>query len=301
MSELEKLALIDAERLSGEFYVESLIREAAAHGLLSDGDVEGVQLGCIDLLSRGIDDYTLGDSSSVRVEIAQSIMSSNLYTIGLRLKAFRTPDDAADALRSTPVKTLFDGGRELLYGKIAHTKSLYARVLTDAPRVKTLAYDTTLADIGRFIGAYNPHHPKFAAHSVPTADYPLCDPVTDLAGIEFVARYLENLRRENAFCALFADADINRVMSSFGADYRELPLNVFEQVLTAAIKCALAGRGARTLSLPANAAAALRRELSGKSRDEKAALNAAAYARLCEDFGVECDAYVARCATVVDS
>lgn len=38
--------------------------------------------------------YTSGDSSSIRVGVAESIMNANLYTVGIYLKSFRDLEDA---------------------------------------------------------------------------------------------------------------------------------------------------------------------------------------------------------------
>ena len=56
------------------------------------------------------------------------------------------------------------------------------------------------------------YNPDYAAHEVMASiDYQLCNPVTDLTGVEFILKYLENLFIENEFCSYFDAEDIHHL------------------------------------------------------------------------------------------
>lgn len=99
MGNIEKQCIINSNKLSSEFYFNSILQEAYICGLLNDSDLENIQLQCINLLAYKSDRYNMGESSSIRVETAESIMKSNLYSIGLYLKSLSDPDQAAVELK----------------------------------------------------------------------------------------------------------------------------------------------------------------------------------------------------------
>ncbi|HAZ06275.1 MAG TPA: hypothetical protein DCY58_08620, partial [Acetobacterium sp.] len=80
-NKIKKQSMIDGDKLSGEFYFQSLLQEAYVKGVLSSKESERIQLECLKLLADSTERFTRGQSSSIRVEIAQGIMASNLFTI----------------------------------------------------------------------------------------------------------------------------------------------------------------------------------------------------------------------------
>ncbi|MGB5824607.1 MAG: DUF6179 domain-containing protein, partial [Proteocatella sp.] len=94
MNNIEKISIISRNKLSEEFYFNSLLEEAYNLNLLSEADIEKIQLECLELLAYKTDRYIGSDNSSVQVDIAKNIMESNMYTIGLYLKSLPSPDDA---------------------------------------------------------------------------------------------------------------------------------------------------------------------------------------------------------------
>ncbi|MEG1972700.1 MAG: DUF6179 domain-containing protein, partial [Oscillospiraceae bacterium] len=94
MDSIKKIQVLDRHLLREDAYFTSLIKEALQHQLLSDFDIKRIQTDTLKLLSSRIKDFTRGESSSVRSEIAESIMQSNLFAISIYLKSLPTPDDA---------------------------------------------------------------------------------------------------------------------------------------------------------------------------------------------------------------
>ncbi len=247
MANIEKRHIINIQNLSGEFYFNAILHEAYACGLLSESDIENIQLQCISLLSYKCERYNMGESSSIKVETAESIMKSNFYTIGLYLKSLPDPDHAAVELKTVNVSELYERGRKIANTKLQAAKRFYDMVRENRIDTPNHSYNSTLSEngIGGFFKSYNL---DYEAHDVPASiDYQLCNPVNDLTGVEFIQEYLENLYLENEFCKNFATENIHHLLYGYDESYEDLLINIFEQVLTAALGCSLVNRNIREL------------------------------------------------------
>jgi hypothetical protein len=249
MADIEKRHNIDSNKLSGESYFNSILQEAYTCGLLDEFELENIQLQCISLLAYKSERYNMGGSSSIRVETAESIMKSILYSIGLYLKSLQDPDRAAAELKSEKISELYERGRKLVYNRFQEAKRIYEMVQRNKIETLNHSYNSTLSEngIGIFFRSYNI---EYEAHDYPASiDYQLCNPVNDLAGIEFIQEYLENLYLENEFCMNFAAEKIHHLLYGYDKGYADLLINIFEQVLTAALGCSFANRSISELNI----------------------------------------------------
>ena len=245
---LDKIKIIDSGALNGEFYFRSLLEQAHEKELLNDSDLERLQVECLELLAKKTESYNDGFSSSIRVEKAQSLMVSILYTIGLQLKTYPNPDDATSALKNESVAEFYWRGRERIDGMLASTKTVYAKLIHELAGIKNVFYRSTIK--GGISGFFKVYYPDFAAQEIHiTADYPTFTPMPKLVGIEFIRAYVNKLYFENLFCGFFAPDDIHHLMCGYREDYQELLINLFEPVLTAAIGCVLVKTDPRRLDL----------------------------------------------------
>lgn len=245
---IEKFRLLDPDRLSGEFYLASLLAEANRCGLLTEDELQAIQIACLELLAYKTRLYTDGESSSVRIELAESIMTSNFYTIGLYLKSLPNPDDAVELLKETPVSELYKRGRKLVDTKLKTARLYYEGVHRSMLTLENDVYHATLED--GIAGFFKLYRPDYAAHEVHiTADYPLCNAVTGLVGIEFIQKYLESAKFENAFCRQFPLHAVHHLLCGYDAHYQSLIFNLFEPVLTCALGCVLTRADATALVL----------------------------------------------------
>jgi len=278
MQNLEKVSVIGRKSLDDEFYFQSLLEQAQAKGLLTDGDIERLQYDCLALLARRVERFNAGDSSSIRVEAAQNIMASNLFTIGIWLKTFQNPDDAIAVLQNEPIAELYKQGRKRIDTMLLAAKTLHANLLRQLADIRNVFYRATLVD--GIHGFFKLYYSDFGAHETHiTADYPTCIAMPRLAGIEFIHAYLEALYYENQFLLCFAPDDLHHLLCGYEKGYQELLINVYEPVMTAALGCVLAETDARTLDLSEDGAARLNRLFADMSKSEKlTALQAAAHA-----------------------
>ena len=238
MSNLQKISEIKSDALSGEFYLRSLMEEAFRHGLITESDIQRVQIDCLALLAKKSEAYHGGDSSSIRIEDAENILQSIMFTIGVALKTEDTPDDALKQLYTQYVSKIYEAGRKRIDTMLKATKQLHKMVAGNMISTKNYTYNSTL--IGGINGFFKLYNPEYSAHEIHiTTDYPTANPITDLAGIEFMWKYLEAIFYENMFCCKFPAENIHSMLCGYMEDYSELVINLFALVLTNAIGCVM--------------------------------------------------------------
>lgn len=248
MNSIEKSVLIDKRKLNEEFYFRSLIEEAFSLGMINEEEVENIQYQCMELLTVKIEKLNKGESSSVRVEIAEKIMKSNLYTVGIWLKSLTDADEAIKEIKKTHISLIYEKGRKRIDTKLNSARHIHMMVLKNLLKTYNYTYNATFKDgINGFFKIYNADYEAHEIHI--TADYPLSIPVSNLTGIEFVLKYLENVYYENMFCACFSSYDIEHLLFGYSKDYKLLVINIYEIVLTAAIGCKIAGKRALDLNI----------------------------------------------------
>ena len=264
---LDKIPVIDIAKLDGERYFQSLLEEAQYKGLLANSEVERLQYECLTLLADKTERYNAGDSSSIRVEKAQDIMVSILFTIGLWLKTYPNPDDAVSALRQNAINEIYQKGRKRIGTLLATTKAIHTKLRSQLIDTQNSFYRDTL--VNGILGFFKLYDPDYAAQEIHiTADYPLFNPLPKLAGIEFIKAYVEAAYLENQFCAYFSAEDIHHLLCGYAEDYPRLLINIYEPVLTAAVGCILAGSDYSRLDVTQPGADFLYRTFSGRSKNE---------------------------------
>ena len=107
MSDIVRICPIDKEMLDERAYFPSLLQSALSFGLLDEKDAERIQGELLELLSRQIGRFNNGDSSSVRVETAQELSDSILYTVGAFLREKEIPDAVDMIIRQSAAKERF--------------------------------------------------------------------------------------------------------------------------------------------------------------------------------------------------
>ena len=123
--------------------------------------------------------------------------------------------------------------------------------------------------VGGIKGFFKIYNPDFEAHEIHiTADYPLCNPIQSLVGIELIQKYLEAILYENAFCRNFSSDDIHHLLCGHDETYQDLLLNIYEPVLIAAIGCVLTGEDVLKLNLTETSLPFLNSILKGESNDK---------------------------------
>ncbi|KLU60155.1 hypothetical protein CEB3_c35860 [Peptococcaceae bacterium CEB3] len=260
MNVLSRRNLIQRKNLSEASFLPSLLQESHRLGLLSASQFERIQLQSLQLLSKLTERYTGGESSSVKVETAQGLMSSIFYSIGIYLKSLSDPDLAIEALQEKPLAELYRGGKQMAREQLSRARELLRAIQNDGFVTDHVAYNDTVQE--GLPGFFSVYDLDFAAHDTPgSIDYPLSHDPMDLVGVEYIHSYVQKLFRENQFCLLFPPQEIQRLLHSYSEHYQDLLVNIFGLVLTNAIGSLLARKSPFSLKLEPSDSLYLRQKL----------------------------------------
>ncbi len=261
-----------------ETYFHAVLRYGLSCRLFTEADLSKLQLGLYALLSDETARYTMGDSSSIPVETAQSLYRSVCFCLGLRLRQAGSLVDAARLILETPLAALFPEGRALVRREFERGKTLLAELQHAAFRTGNLAYLSTCHEaLPEFFRRYDFWH---GAHDIPCMiDYPLFFPVAG-EGVSYINAYLEKLLLETRFLLAFEPTAIARLLRGHCPEPDDALINLFEPVYFNAMGRALLKKDIRPLNIRKPDRAALWRLMEGRSKEELAALLQQAGGRL---------------------
>lgn len=267
MTVLDVLHPILPERLNSRYYFQSLIEQAHLCGLLSDQELSKIQTELLIILAEQTDKWSQGKSSSIPMEKAQELLTSAAFVIGVQLKSYQAPENAVEALKAEPLKSLFEKGLKLVQRKIAISRHRQKRIIAHLLNTPNVYYRATIAD--GINGFFRLYRPQFSAQEIHiTADYPTYLGRPNFDGIEFIERYLRCIEAENEFCMHFAPQDIHHLLCGLTQDYRSIPMNLFEAVFLSALGLSILHRNPEQLDLSKEDIVSLYRFFSGKSKQE---------------------------------
>jgi len=286
MNKPQKQNLIK-NNLQEESYFKSILAEAIRLQLMSEIELENIQMQLLALLTQRLKKYTHGESNSVRTEVAESISESVLYSISIYLKTLPDADISLEVIKQKPLAELYQEGQKLISAKIDQTLQLLIKVKDSRlPKfacninncsgnndsgINNQSYDKTIEKgILSFFSCYDV---EFAAHETPASiDYPLCHDRTNLTGIEYISNYLETLHLENDFCQRFKAKDIYDLLLGYDENYHDLLINIFELVLNNSLGCILADKNPLVLNITEADRQYLKPKLLDLPQDRLAAL-----------------------------
>ncbi len=224
-----------------EAYVASLVSCAERAGLFSANDKNALQAELYALLCELAARNSGGKSSSLRVEKAEELLESALFSVGMALKSEPTPQDSLEKLRHTPLRTLFADGQKKIKRKILMCQAMHQKLckqLFDTPNI--FYRSTVIEGIAGFFKLYDPVFGGQKLHI--TADYPTCLGRPHACGIEFIESYLQRIQTENAFLLFFPAQKVHVFLEKLVPAYAETPMNLFEPVFCHAVFLAATGK-----------------------------------------------------------
>ena len=267
MKDIKKISKVSSEALSAEHYFQSLLEQAYEVGMLTDIQLEKIQCDCLSLLAKQTERYNSGDSSSIKVEDAQHLLASIMFTMGVWLKTYQNPDEAVEAMLIDSINDLYKKGLERVERLTKSTKTLHSLITSNLLQTKNVYYKSTIVD--GIKGFFKLYYPEFSAQEIHiTADYPAHNQKQRLLGIEFIHNYLECIYYENLFCTKFSAEDIHYLLCGYDENYEQLLFNIYEQVLIAAIGCVLTGSAVHRLEMSPSSIKNLSDLFSGKTKNE---------------------------------
>ncbi|MEN6595945.1 MAG: DUF6179 domain-containing protein [Clostridiaceae bacterium] len=214
------------------------------------------------LLASRTNRYTMGDSSSVRIETAERLARGALYCVDLHIRLSPGGESGGQSVRS-----LFEAGVKDARRLARHGMLLLKQAEANRPPIENIGFGDTLASLPQFFRAYDT---AFFAQEIPCdIDYPLCHPVPEsLLGVEYVNEYIRRLLVESAFLRMFPAPLLALVYErSFGGD-GGLLVNLYAPVAEAALGRVLAGKAVSNLLTDALDRALIWRRMNGVPESE---------------------------------
>lgn len=195
---------------------------------ISNEEKEIIQIRLWELLGKVTERYTMGDSSSVPVEVTEELFKSICFLLNKEMKKSK---DKIDLLKSEDLQEVWKISWKTIEEDIKKGKALLEEVIRSSVGIENISYNDTVMEIGKGIKSYDF---RFFAHEIPCSiDYQLSNPVSEeLQGIDFINEYLKRLLFENKFCNNFDKEKVIKVLKSYCEDYEGLLINIFEPVLT---------------------------------------------------------------------
>lgn len=251
MPELIQSSLLQRDLLDEQNYTESLIAEAHELGLLSDEAISGIRERFNHLVLSQCEAFTGGKSASIRTERAQSMAESALFCVDACLRGMDDPLDALAMLQYHPMRRIHDLGQKIIRDRLRSAELMHMSELNRMPVAYNDCLTSTLRDgIAGFFKLYNP---EYSAHEIHiTADYPVLFYPEGWKGVDFIARYLDNISLEHRFLQLFNSDPVHRCLTLYslrsGTTLHELHANLYLVVLASALRT-FTGKAARSESL----------------------------------------------------
>lgn len=251
MRTLDLIYSINSNSLNSKYYFQSLIDQSYNLGLLSENELLKIKSDLILILSKQVDRWSQGESSSIPTEKAQDIVASIMFVIGVFLKTYKLPEQAIETLKTKSLEKCFNNGLRIIQRKIVMTKRLQKNIVENLLNTSNIFYHSTIID--GINGFFKLYLPQFSANEIHiTADYPTFIDRPELDGIEFIEQYLNYIEAENDFCIQFESQNIHHLLCGLTRDYTIIPLNIFEPVCLSAIGLIMLDRNPKQLNLSKN-------------------------------------------------
>lgn len=237
MKELYKISKIKRENLDEKDYFNSLIKEAYKENMITEEEINKMQIEILQLLDEKIYQYNGKENNSIRKEIMEQINNSNYYTIGIQLKKQKDPDEAIKYLIQKGIKETYYAGREEIEKELKKIRLMYVKIKQNKLNIQNEIYNDTInGGIQGFLKIYNP---EFKAYDkIITADYPIYnEKAYKYDGIEFIRQYVNSIYLENQFCQKFRIEKIEDLLLGYSENYQKLVMNIFEIILLQVIAC----------------------------------------------------------------
>lgn len=214
---------------------------------ISEEDKMLIEFKIWNLLGKHTERYTMGDSTSVPIEIAEELLNSICFSLGLELRELM---NAKELLIEEDISDLLKASWSKIASLMERGKKLLEAVRKSSPNIENISYKDTINEIDKF---FNKYDYRFFAHKIDCSiDYQLSNAISEkLQGIEYINEYLKALLIENEFCICFDKDNIIYILNSYCSDYKELLINIFEPILTNAIGLDILGRDILTLEISA--------------------------------------------------
>lgn len=246
---IQKYEYCVENKFSEESFLKDVLVVCYEKKLLDDNMLARIYYERMELLRVKLKYYTKDESSSVMIEVAESIMQCIDYTIGIYLKNFNNIELIIEELKHTSLSDMLKMGQDLIKNKKLECKKLFKEIKANKLKVDNYSYNDTVDDgLSPFFKQYDDF---FASHETPgcSIDYQLYIDTMNFIGIEYVYNYLYDLSLENEFCNKFNIDEINKLLKGYDKKCELLLINIFELVLINSLGLIICNKDLNSLNI----------------------------------------------------
>lgn len=245
---IEKYSFFIENNFSEEHFFRYILMTCYDKTLLENKILERISYERLETLKVQLKYYTKDESSSVMIEVAESLLQGIDYTIGVYLKTFDNIELIIDELKNTSIIDMLKMGNDLIKKKVVESKTLLSKIQENKLKVDNYAYNDTI-DYGYlvFFKEYDDFFVPNKTHG--PVDYQLYMDNINYVGIEYINNYLETLSLENEFCYNFDICEINELLKGYDKNCELLLINIFELVLINSLGLMICGKSLKSLNI----------------------------------------------------
>ncbi|OOM05848.1 DUF6179 domain-containing protein [Clostridium saccharobutylicum] len=245
---IQKYGFYIENNFSEEYFFKDILMTCYEKELLDDKILKRISYERLENLKVHLKYYTKDESSSIMVEVAESLMEGIDYTIGIYLKTFDNIELIVNELKNTSLFEMLKNGHDLIKKKTAESKKLLDKIQKNKLKVDNYAYNDTI-DYG-YLVFFKEYDDFFVPNKIHgPADYQLYVDNINYSGIEYIKNYLETLNLENEFCYNFDINKINKLLKGYDKKCEVLIINIFELVLINSLGLIICGKSLDNLTI----------------------------------------------------
>ena len=158
--------------ISEEYFLKDLLTKCYERKLLEEKHLNKIYNDRLELLKVQLKYYTRDESSSVMVEVAESILKGIDYSIGIYLKSLKSINLMIEELKNISLEEMLKKGHEIINKKFILNRELLKYIQKNKISVDNYSYkDTIDYGISVIIKVYDA---RFTPHETPgSIDYQL--------------------------------------------------------------------------------------------------------------------------------
>lgn len=234
MNNILTIELLIKSEIVDVYYFETLVNALLKYHIIDESKYQEIVIELMQLLTNRVGKYTGNLSSSVPLKIAHRINQSNLWVLGFYLKR-QELSKAINMILYKNIDSIYKLSSKYLEAFLKKSKLFYNAVFKNKIiSTDNYFYNSTLKE--GILGFYKLYNHSYDAHYMPiTVDYNSFLSITGLYGVEYIDLYLKYINFENLFCQKFCYKNIEKLLSMKYDDYKDVPINIFEEVLMTSI------------------------------------------------------------------
>lgn len=235
-------------KFSEKSFLKDLLVACYEKKLLDNNILARIYYERMELLRVKLKYYTKDESSSVMIEVAESILKCIDYTIGIYLKNVDNIELIIEELKHTSLSDMLKMGQDLIKNKKLECKKLFNEIKANKLKVDNYSYNDTVDDgLSPFFKEYDDF---FAPHETPCSiDYQLYIDNMNFIGVEYMYNYLYDLSLENEFCNKFNIDEINKLLKGYDKKCELLLINIFELVFINSLGLIICNKDLNSLNI----------------------------------------------------